>query len=198
MRRLAASCFGLGWLPVAPGTWGSLPPVIIFALMCRFGAPGMAVLVVMAALALAGSFICVKCAPSAIAATGEADPREVVADEFAGQSVTFLAVPLLFAEGLSSGQVWAATLVGFALFRFFDIVKPWPARRLEKLPGGWGVLADDLMAGLYASLGLLLCLQTGLLGRLGELFSFEGGALNAPKAAILGALQGLTLGPFKA
>jgi phosphatidylglycerophosphatase A len=192
MRRLAASCFGLGWLPVAPGTWGSLPPVIIFALMYGFGAPNIAILVVMAALAVVGSVICVKCAPAAIAATGETDPGEVVADEFAGQSVTFLAVPLLFAEGLSSGQVWAAALVGFALFRFFDIVKPWPARRLENLPAGWGVLADDLMAGLYAGAGLLVFSQTGLLGRLGELLSFNGGSLNVPKATVLGALQGLT------
>jgi len=157
MRRLLTSCFGLGWLPVAPGTWGSLPPAAIFALMWHFEASAVLILIVMAALTLAGCVICVKFAPAAIAATGKADPREVVADEFAGQAVTFLAIPFLIAGAISTKQICVTTVLGFLLFRLFDIVKPWPIRKVEKLPKGWGILADDLLAGIYAAIVLLLC-----------------------------------------
>jgi len=103
---------------------------------------------------LAGSVICVKYAPASIAATGKTDPPEVVADEFAGQSLT-----LVFTCALTNPPVLAATIGGFLLFRFFDIVKPWPIRKLEKFPQGWGVLADDLLAGVYAGVALLLFLR---------------------------------------
>ncbi len=156
MKRLLTSCFGLGRLPLAPGTWGSLPVVVIFGLMCQFHLSGPSISIVMAALALAGSVICVKFAPAAIAATGNTDPREVVADELAGQAVTFLAAPLLSPEILSIRQIWIITAGGFLLFRLFDIVKPWPIRKLEKLPKGWGILADDLMAGVFAAIVLLI------------------------------------------
>jgi len=157
MNRLIASCFGLGRLPVAPGTWGSLPPTIIFALCWQFGAPAVSITVLMAVLAVAGSVLCVKFAPATIAATGKDDPREVVADEFAGQAVTFLAIPLIIGQAFTSGQVWAIAGIGFLLFRIFDIAKPWPIRKLEKFPQGWGVLADDLLAGVYAAIVLLIC-----------------------------------------
>lgn len=160
MKRLLASCFGLGRLPLAPGTWGSLPPAIIFALMCHFGASAVLVAVVMAVLALAGSIVCVKCASAVIAATGQSDPRQLVADEFAGQAVTFLAIPfILMNNPFSNSQIWITVLLGFILFRFFDILKPWPIRKLEKLPRGWGILADDLLAGLYAAIALMICFR---------------------------------------
>lgn len=153
MRRLLVSCFGLGWLPVAPGTYGSLPPVIIFGLLCHFGISAVSMAVIMVILALAGSVVCVKFAPAIIAATGETDPREIVADEFAGQAVTFL-----FIAAGPIGNIWVAGLLGFLLFRFFDILKPWPIRKLEKLPEGWGILLDDLLAGVFAGIVSLLCL----------------------------------------
>ena len=157
MRRLLASCFGLGRLPVAPGTWGSVPVVIVFGLMCQFGISAGLISIVMAVLALFGSVICVKCAPAVIAATGKPDPREVVADEFAGQAVTFLAIPFLAIGAFSAGQIWAIAVLGFFLFRLFDVIKPWPIRKLEKLPAGWGILADDLLAGAYAAIALQVC-----------------------------------------
>ena len=80
MKRLLTSCFGLGRLPLAPGTWGSLPVVVILGLMCQFHLSGPSISIVMAALAIAGSIICVKFAPDVIAATGNNDPGEVVAD----------------------------------------------------------------------------------------------------------------------
>ena len=162
MKRLIASCFGLGRLPVAPGTWGSLPPMVIFALCRQFGTPAVSITILMALLALASSVLCVKSAPAAIAATGKDDPREVVADEFAGQAVTFLAIPLVIGQAFTSGQTWAVAGAGFVLFRIFDIAKPWPIRKLEKLPQGWGILADDLLAGVYAAIALLICIKLWL------------------------------------
>ena len=157
MKRLLLSCFGLGRLPIAPGTWGSLPPTIVFALLYQLCTSAVITSVVMAVLALVASVICIKFAPVVIASTGKTDPREVVADEFAGQAVTFLAIPFLDAKIASTGQIWATALLGFVLFRLFDIIKPWPIRKLEKLPKGWGILCDDLLAAVYASIVWFLC-----------------------------------------
>ena len=156
MKRLLTSCLGLGYLPIAPGTWGSLPPMFIFALMCYLGASPAAILIVMASLVVAGSVICIKFAPASIAATGKDDPGEVVADELAGQAVTFMAVSIV-----PNGQILVTAVFGFLLFRLFDIIKPWPIRKLEKFPEGWGILADDLLAGVYAGIVLVFCLRTG-------------------------------------
>jgi len=157
MKRPFTSCFGLGRLPLAPGTWGSLPPAAVFALMWHFEAPAVLIAIVMAALTLAGCVVCVKFAPAVIAATGRADPREIVADEFAGQALTFLAVSFLTTAAISTGQIFITTILGFLLFRLLDIVKPWPIHKAEKLPDGWGVLADDLLAGIYTAIVLMLC-----------------------------------------
>jgi phosphatidylglycerophosphatase A len=159
MKRLFTSCFGLGRLPVAPGTWGSLPPAIIFGLMCHFGASPAIVSIVMAALVLSGSVACVKFAPAAMAATGKNDPGEVVADELAGQAVTFLVSPLLALGSASAGQAWTVAAAGFVLFRIFDIAKPWPIHKFEKFPKGWGILADDLVAGVFAWTVLQICIK---------------------------------------
>jgi phosphatidylglycerophosphatase A len=156
MKRLLTSCFGLGWLPLAPGTWGSLPPVIIFAIMCQFHLSTPSITIVMLALVLAGSIVCVIFAPTPIAATGKSDPREVVADELAGQAVTFLVIPFFIPVILTPVQICIITSAGFLLFRFFDIAKPWPTRKLEKLPKGWGILADDLLAGVFAAIVLVI------------------------------------------
>lgn len=137
-------------LPVAPGTWGSIPAALLFGLLCRFHVPLLIVFIVMLAIVLAGSMICIILAPAAIEATGKKDPREVVADELAGQALTFLVAPLLVGGWLT----WISVLVGFVAFRVFDVLKPWPCRRLEKLPAGFGILTDDLMAGVYAAIVL--------------------------------------------
>jgi len=146
------SCFGLGRLPVAPGTWGSVPVAVVFGLLCQFGAGAVLVCAVMGVFVVAGSVVCVKCAPAAIAATGKIDPGEVVADEFAGQAVTLLSVPFVMAGGFTVGQIWAVAGIGFLIFRILDIAKPWPIRKLEKLPQGWGILADDLLAGVFGAI----------------------------------------------
>jgi len=165
MKRLLTSCFGLGWLPLCPGTFGSLPPALIFFLLCHFGISALVISIVMAVMVLAGSFVCVAFSPAVIAATGQIDPSEVVADEFAGQALTFLIVLLLAANTfsppflLSQESTGVIAGLGFLLFRLFDIVKPWPIDKLQKLPAGWGILADDLLAGVYAAIVLLICIR---------------------------------------
>ncbi|MHC4194636.1 MAG: phosphatidylglycerophosphatase A family protein [Planctomycetota bacterium] len=154
MQRLFTSCFGLGFLPIAPGTWGSLPPAVIFALMCHLGASAALISIVMCIFVLLGAIVCTKFAHVIIEATGKNDPSEVVADEFAGQALTFIAV---FTTGTDA--ILITTAAGFLLFRFFDILKPWPIRRLEKLPKGWGILTDDLLAGVYAAIALQICIK---------------------------------------
>jgi phosphatidylglycerophosphatase A len=154
MKRLLTSCLGLGWLPIAPGTWGSLPPMIVFGLLGQLAVPPMGIVFVMMGLTVLGSVLCVALAPGAIAATGNKDPGEVVADELAGQSVCYLVAPLVLSGAASFVHIWSVALAGFLLFRLFDIFKPWPARQLEGLPAGWGILADDLMAGVYAGMAL--------------------------------------------
>jgi phosphatidylglycerophosphatase A len=121
--------------------------------MCYLGSAAAAISITMIVSALAGSIVCIKFAPAIIAATNKTDPREVVADEFSGQAVTFL-----FIAAVPISNIWVAGLLGFSLFRFFDILKPWPIRRLEKLPKGWGIFLDDLLAGAFAGIASLVCL----------------------------------------
>ena len=191
IERLAASCFGLGWLPLAPGTWGSLPTTIVFTVMCYFQAPTPLILAVMTAMALIGIIVCVKFTPFVTAATGDEDPSEIVADEFAGQAITFLFIPFLGMDLLSARHFLTTAAAGFFLFRAFDTLKPWPSNKLEKLPKGWGVLADDLMAGVYAGVSLIICARLGWLEYLSGLIRFDG-RLNIFSAIILGTIQGLT------
>ena len=150
-KRWIATCFGLGRLPVAPGSWGSLPPAIAFGLLMWGGAPGWATVVVMAVLLIAGCVACVLFAPASIQAKGQDDPGEVVIDEFAAQALTFLVVPLVAPRDLSGWESLVLAGFGFFAFRVLDIVKPWPIRELECLPAGWGILADDLAAGIVSA-----------------------------------------------
>ena len=136
--------FGAGLSPVAPGTVGSLAALVIYYLI-SIPLSGPANETYLLAGLLAGLIIVGF--PVGVWATGllvtaqEPDPGRAVWDEFVGMWITCLLLPR---EGL-----WLAA--AFFCFRFFDIVKPWPARRLERLPGGWGIMADDLAAGLYGA-----------------------------------------------
>jgi len=163
-RRLIASCFGLGRLPPAPGTWGSLPPVLVFGLLLHFGVPGTVIAGVMAVLVVLGGVGCVICAPAVVSILGKTDPGEVVADEFAGQALTYLVIPLLLPGDLSLKQCCFVTGLGFFLFRAFDITKPWPIKKLEHFRDGWGILADDLLAGVYAAVVLYVGIRLWIAG----------------------------------
>ncbi|MBN1125921.1 MAG: phosphatidylglycerophosphatase A [Sedimentisphaerales bacterium] len=159
-RRVLTSCFGLGWLPIAPGTWGSLPPVVLFAGLSLLKTPPWCITIAMTVLVILASWGCIAFASSAISACGKEDPGEVVLDEVAGQAITFMVIPAL----PSVGSVWIIAAAGFLSFRFFDILKLWPCKRLEKFPAGWGILLDDLMAGVYAAVVVQLIIRLWLIG----------------------------------
>ena len=108
----------------------------------------------MGLIVVSASVICIVFSPERIETTGEKDPQEIVADEVAGQAITFIGA---YSTGCTA--VLFISAVGFAAFRFFDILKPFPCRQLEKLPKGWGILADDLMAGVYGAIVLQICIR---------------------------------------
>lgn len=136
---------GVGNLPVAPGTAGSALGVglMVGLRWLPFEPP-----LVWAASAGAVLFILgvgVWSASRAEAYFGRTDPEAVVVDEVAGQMLALLASP---------GATWKGLLAGFVLFRLFDVFKPFPARRLERRPGGWGIMLDDVAAGAYSGVTL--------------------------------------------
>lgn len=152
-RDAMATVAGLGLLRPAPGTWGSLPPPLLFGAMWLAGAPAWGLSLAMVLTTIVFSAACVALGPWAEGRYGKKDPRQVVADETAGQAVALLAAPVAwFGEQDPAGSLRAGgyLLTAFLLFRFFDIVKPPPADGLQRLRGGWGILIDDLLAGFYA------------------------------------------------
>jgi len=206
-----ATALGVGYIPKAPGTFGSLVGVatayvssVFFLRPTSFGGlftlhpdsdavfagkhflvPGsdihhailaLPVFCALALLVLLGA-IGVWSASRAAAYAGIKDPQFVVIDEVAGQHFALL-LPLIpialphfaarmdfstFAIFFALSLVnWKYLLLGFILFRVFDIWKPWPIRRLENLPGGWGIMADDWMAGIYAAILLRVALHFGV------------------------------------
>lgn len=132
-----------GHAPVAPGTFGSAAGLLLFWAVRASGSLAVELAVVLAVTAVG-----VAAATRAESVTGRHDPGLIVIDETAGMLVTLAAVPVGF----------GGAVAGFLAFRLFDIVKPFPARRAERLPGGWGVMADDLVAGVYAQVLLRLLL----------------------------------------
>lgn len=160
----AATTFGLGFMRPASGTWGSLPTVLIAGGLIASGAgPVEMPILYHAVLAAVFLFFCW----ASLAGGGEAeyvfgkkDPGKVVADETAGQVLPLIALP---AASLATGPTTLFTLAfAFVAFRVADIVKPWPARSLQKLPGGLGILVDDLFAGLYALAAVQIAAQLAL------------------------------------
>ncbi len=164
ISKLVLSGFGTGYLPVAPGTWGSAAVLAIYLLYAWFGQPSaMTLTVAMGALAAWSAVVCVLYGPEAEAAWGKKDPGHCTIDEWAGQAVALLWLPVI--PRMTFGGVAAIACGGFVAFRIFDIIKPPPARLAERLPHGWGVLADDLIAGVYANvvvrLTVLLLIPAG-------------------------------------
>lgn len=137
--QAVSTFFGIGYLPVAPGTWASLAAALLFKFaLVQLAWPWVgAVILVVGILGIwaAGGFS---------RRIGRRDPRQIVIDEVVGQWIVFMAVP----------PSWLNVAVGFFLFRILDILKPFGIRKIEALPGGWGIMADDVAAGLV-SLALL-------------------------------------------
>jgi phosphatidylglycerophosphatase A len=195
-----ATAGGLGYLPKAPGTWGSLgglflaivpmwtlrfilTPVIqnngsASVTNAVFGDPFHdPIFLLQLAVTIFVGAIGVWTANRAAKFWGLKDPQRVVIDEVSGQLLTLLLgaplpfwsrIPVPFVDRpralvlMHSPLNWKYLLLGFILFRVFDIWKPFPARQAESLPGGWGIMADDWIAGVYAALGLWLARAAGL------------------------------------
>jgi len=158
LRALLLSVFGLGYMRPASGTWGSMPPAGMVWLMLLLGVGQITVTIALLTVLAIACVICVVFGDFAEKRFGKKDASEVVIDEVAGQCLPLLFWPASwFAhEGdLTTDRfvrVTIATGCAFLLFRIFDIIKPPPARGFERLPKGWGVLIDDLFAGLYAAI----------------------------------------------
>jgi phosphatidylglycerophosphatase A len=192
---IATAC-GLGYLPKAPGTWGSLGGLVITTIPFLFwarislesGAAGLATLyvnnlhvdpylIVQVLLSLFIAVIGVAAAGRAARYWRKDDPQQVVIDEVSGQHLTIVlgcALPISRAANPTwqtsiwgylahdATLNWKYLLAGLILFRVFDIWKPFPARQAESLPGGWGIMADDWIAGIYAAIGLWIARAAGL------------------------------------
>ena len=156
---LAFATWGVGYAPLAPGTFGSAVGVGLYLLLGaiservlaygaahgwtteRLASSRMTLMLLVVALV---TIVGVWAASQTEKLLGRKDPGIVVVDEVAGQLIAFLFVPF------NSG--WLVILVGFGLFRLFDIWKPYPIRRLEMLESGLGIMADDVLAGIYAAI----------------------------------------------
>ncbi|MGB2824369.1 MAG: phosphatidylglycerophosphatase A [Phycisphaerae bacterium] len=159
LARLIVTGLGTGYLPVAPGTWGSAAVCAIF-LAAALAADGRQVCITgaMAVLVVAATAGCVILGRFAESAFGRKDPGECTVDEWAGQALALCMLPL----GAGWRDWLAAAGVAFVAFRAFDIVKPPPAYQLQRLPHGWGIVADDLAAGVYANIAAQLVLRLAL------------------------------------
>lgn len=158
---------GLGYIPKAPGTFGALVGAAIFAVFDYFcplaivsnaphamwaKAQWVAIWIFPATILIA--WLGVWASSQVARRFAEKDPQYVIIDEVSGQHLTYV-----LAVALGS---WKYLVLGFILFRVFDIWKPFPARQAESLPGGWGIMADDWIAAIYAALGLWLARAAGM------------------------------------
>lgn len=155
MKLWLAQGLGVGRIPVAPGTFGSLLGLLWFALLLQGGR-----FWVLAVGSLAGLAASVWLCDAAEKVLGQKDPGSVVLDEIAAIPLCFLAwVGLVLGQSgawpgvayFCSGHTWPLTLGVFVAFRFFDVIKPWPVRQSQALPGGWGITVDDALAAVYVN-----------------------------------------------
>ena len=131
-----ATCGYLGYVPIAPGTFGSAAGLIVFAAVRWANSPALELALIAFLFAIG-----VWSANAAEKHFGGVDPAPVILDEVVGMLITLALIPVNL----------PGAIVGFLLFRLLDVIKPWPANRLEALPGGLGVMADDAMAALYGN-----------------------------------------------
>ena len=145
---------GLGYAPIAPGTFGTVGAVLYYYLSCTFFGSSTTLILLGTAIVL---FFVGMISTDALTAEWGEDPSRVVIDEFIGYMITMLLIPFSY----------KMMVAGFILFRFFDILKPFGIRYLDQnIKGGLGVMLDDVVAGIYAcaSLHLIVYLQTNFFG----------------------------------
>jgi phosphatidylglycerophosphatase A len=154
-----AQGFGLGRIPVAQGTFGSLAGMLWFALLLLPGRFGWFL-----AGTIAGVAMSVWISGKAEILLRQKDPASVVLDEITAIPICFvgwLGILVLKTGSVPgpayfvSSQTWLLTVAVFAAFRFFDVLKPWPVRQSQSLPGGWGVTVDDALAAAYVNIAVL-------------------------------------------
>lgn len=165
VQRAFITVGGLGRLRPASGTWGSLPPLMVASALlalgvCPFCAGFLswewwAYYGVLTAFVVVFSAACILWGDAAEAEFGEPDPSNVVADETAGMALTLMLIPT---GALAGGMVQTVGVFGtaFVVWRLMDILKPWPANALQRIPGGWGILLDDLAAAVYAGVTMIV------------------------------------------
>ena len=145
MNRVAAEWIGtvfyIGKLPLAPGTWAS-----IFAVLCWYFLFQSVNHFVLPAISIFLFLIGGIASDTILKHSKEHDPSRIVIDEWVGQWVALSMMPINIRTGV----------VAFIAFRIFDIIKPGPVRKMEKIPGGWGIMADDVMAGIMAYFVVLI------------------------------------------
>ena len=132
--------FGCGRVPKAPGTAGTVGAIPLYLLLAHTGRSGVGI------AAMVATFVGVWAASVVARQLASKDPQVVVIDEVAGFLVTMVPVRIVS---------WQAVLSGFVLFRLLDSLKPWPIRRAEKLPGGWGIVLDDVVAGVFGAAAMV-------------------------------------------
>lgn len=142
VAKFLGSCAGLGYFPFAPGTFTSLVSVVLFVLFPSLLRIEIA-LPVLVVIFTSGLW-----ASSVMEEVYGHDPSQVTIDELAGQWLALLLLP----------GGWFTAALGFTAFRFFDILKPEPVNTAQKLPGGWGIMIDDLLAGVYANFSVRIVL----------------------------------------
>lgn len=146
VREWAASCFYLGEFPFASGTVGSLGAVALY-LLAALRLEGQALSIAAAAAGIVFAIVGIGLGHWAQVHYDNRDPRQFVLDEAAGQMIALVGVtPLLWAI-----VPWRAAFAAFVFFRLCDVIKPFPAGRAEALNGGWGIVLDDVIAGIYAA-----------------------------------------------
>ena len=172
LAAFVATGFGSGLSPVAPGTAGSLVGLVLaWLLHAHVGILGSPVGLLMSGLAI--GLIGVAASGPVARALGSEDPGCIVIDEVAGQMIACAAAaaPMLDVPtnlAISHSALWRALgpwAVAFVLFRSMDILKPLGIRRIQSLPGGWGIVADDILAGVYAFAVLLIVTALGVFGQ---------------------------------
>lgn len=151
LAAIGATGFGIGLIPFAPGTFGTLLGIPLAWGLEQVSSPGLRLAAIVALCAI-GIPICTLAARRL---GGEKDPGAIVLDEIASLPMTFWLVPI---------DSVAVVVAGFLLHRLFDITKPPPARQLERLSGGLGIMADDWIAGIYSNLALRLVIWSGVPG----------------------------------
>jgi len=143
---LAVTTFGVGYLPLAPGTWGSMAGVAIYLGVAKLVVSSPIINAFLLVSILLFTLLGIWASNRAIPLLGNEDPSQAVVDEVIGQLIVFLFVPFAI--------TWPLVLTGFILFRLFDIWKPYPIDELQILPGGLGICADDIVAGIYGGICL--------------------------------------------